>query len=82
MKKTAKIDWVFWLTIRFRPNWFKLFWSTRGSNYMEFQILIFVVSIGMPWLNSTMIYPNYLDENINTINKNNLQSKFSFLIKR
>jgi hypothetical protein len=81
MKKYANVPWVFWFTVRIRRNWFKIFWTARGSNFREFQIWIFQISIGRPWLNSTMTYPDYYDENTKEINDGNLKSKFSILIR-
>lgn len=49
VKSNKKVDWVFWFTIEKRKGWFKKFWKTRGSNFMEIQIYDYKISIGMPW---------------------------------
>ncbi len=49
MSKQTKVTWVFWINLSIRKNWFKFFWKTRGANYLEVQLWIFKLSIGLPW---------------------------------
>lgn len=79
--QTAKVDWVFWISLSFR-NWYKLFWTTRGANFRDIQIGFIRVSIGLPWLNSSMTYQDYLDEHTYKTNSENLNAPLSILIKR
>lgn len=79
-KRIANIPWVFWFTVEFRPKWFKMFWKTRGANFTEIQFLYWKISIGMPWLNSYLSFPDYYDENIHETNKENLKARFSILV--
>jgi len=48
--KTKNYPWVLRLSISIRKDWFSYWWKTRGSNYLEMQIWIFRINIGMPWL--------------------------------
>ena len=41
--------WIFRINISLRTNWFKLFWSIRGANFFEIQLIIFKIQIGIPW---------------------------------
>jgi hypothetical protein len=81
--ETANYPWVFWIDISYRPKWFKWFWSTRGANYIEFQVIIFRISIGMPWIKD-VVSANQRDfgsaKCIHKTNKDNLRNRFSFLI--
>lgn len=83
-KEIANYPWVFWLSIRWRPKWFKRFWKTRGANYSEYQFLWWAISVGRPWLKM------YVDSNrdnygsakyIHDSNKQNLKLLVSFLIR-
>jgi hypothetical protein len=83
-KKISKLPWVFWISISIRLKWFKCFWKTRGSNYVEYQVLIFKISIGRPWLMDAVHShrKNYSSHDyIRDTNKANLKQPFSFLIK-
>jgi hypothetical protein len=79
--KTAKVDWVFWVNVSFR-KWFKPFWTTRGANFRDIQLPFVCISIGLPWLATSMTFPDYLDENTYLANSTNLKQPFSFLVKR
>jgi hypothetical protein len=48
--KISTLPWVFWMHISIRRDWFSYWWKTRGSNFVEFQVWIFCISIGRPWL--------------------------------
>lgn len=51
---TANYPWVFWINISYRPKWFKMFWKTRGANYIEYQVLILKITIGRPWFKGSV----------------------------
>lgn len=53
MKKISNIDWVFWVQIQ-RRDWFKIFWKSRGANFLTLHFLKWHISIGMPWLRSSV----------------------------
>jgi len=81
--KKLNHPFVFWLKISIRKTWFSYWWKTRGANFLEFQVWIFRISIGMPW------YQGYLDSvkkdygSLNTIeesNKGNLKHWLSIKI--
>ena len=83
MDKKSKFPWVFWLSISWRPNWFKYFWSTRGANFYELQIWKFKVSIGRPWILD--VIHNYRKDygtlnHVRETNRLNLKRKASLLI--
>jgi hypothetical protein len=80
-----KHSWVFWINISIRKQWFSYWWKTRGSNHIEFQVWIFKINIGQPWVDSVLKYHlendgslNYIDR----INQDNLKTPFSFLINQ
>jgi len=49
-KELANYPWVFWITIRWRPKWFKFYWKTRCANAVDIQFWKFNIGIGRPWL--------------------------------
>jgi hypothetical protein len=56
LRKTDVIrnfPWVFWVTVE-RRKWFKMFWKSRGANFLNLQIFCFYISIGMPWKKSVL----------------------------
>ena len=66
IQKDQSIDidnfpWIAWLRIEIRRNWFCFFSKTRGSNFMEYQIWIFKISIGMPWKKHVLNYWHQYD---------------------
>ncbi len=81
ISKNANIDWVFWIDISIRKEWFTKFWKTRGANFLEIQFFNLRIGIGMPWLNTYLTYFDYMDENIYKTNIDNAKRRFSFLIK-
>lgn len=84
-KEVANYPWVFWLSVRWRPRWFKKFWGTRGANYAEYQFLWWQISIGKPWL-KMFVDSSQRDygsaKYVHKSNQENLKQTFSFLIKR
>jgi hypothetical protein len=46
---TSKFPWVIWFKVSIRRKWFSYWWKTRGANFLELQVWIFKISIGMPW---------------------------------
>lgn len=79
-----KQPWVFWFRISIRKDWFKYWWKTRGSNYIEFQVWILRISIGLPWHKNVKEY--YLNQygNLNHLDKtnlDNLKAPLTLLIK-
>jgi hypothetical protein len=52
----SKFPWIAWFRIEIRKDWFCFFFKTRGSNFLEFQIWIFKISIGMPWKKHVLEY--------------------------
>lgn len=83
-KEIANYPWVFWLTIRWRPKWFKKFWKTRGGNYLEYQFLWWQISIGRPWLKSNLdskVESYGSAKYVHKTNQDNLKLPFSILIK-
>lgn len=81
-----KFPWVFWINITKRPQWFSYWWKTRGSNYIEFQVWKFSISIGMPWHQSVLNYmasdPLRGLSSAKATNEANQKGKYSFLIGR
>ena len=77
-----RYPWVFWVSISIRKEWFSYWWKTRGSNFIEFQVWIFKINIGMPWQKSPRMYYNKMNElrNMKKTNENCLKAPFSFLI--
>jgi hypothetical protein len=78
-----KQPWVFWFRINIRKNWFSYWYKTRGSNYIEFQIWIIKISIGLPWSENVKKY--FLDQYgnlklLDRVNQNNLKSPLTLLI--
>ena len=83
MKDKIKFPWVLWFSISKRKQWFSYWWRTRGANYVEFQVWIFRITIGMPWINDVLLQhiKDYGDlRNAKKTNKLNLHSWFSFQI--
>jgi hypothetical protein len=80
----ANYPWVFWITIRYRPRWFKRFWESRGANYVEYQLWVFQVIIGRPWLRGP-VESHQRDfgsaKYVHNCNKENLRHWFSFKMK-
>jgi hypothetical protein len=75
--------WVFWIHIKRRPQWFSYWWKTRGANYIEFQVWIFRISIGMPWLKYVLegqLRDYKTLRFAKETNDGNQKMKFSFLI--
>ena len=87
MKKKLPISnypWVFWITIRWRPEWFSFYWTIRGANFRDVQLWKLHISIGRPWLQVLMDshqrdYGSAKD--IHETNKGNLRNRFSILLK-
>lgn len=78
-----KQPWVFWFSISYRPKWFKKFWRTRGTNFIEYQIFFLKISIGRPWLHEEdygLGINTTREDQIKEINKGNLKQPFSLLI--
>lgn len=80
-QELANYPWVFWLQIQYRPKWFSKCWKTRGSNYVEYQIWVFKISIGKPWLKCAVdshqsSYGSAM--HVHKCNKDNLKMSFSF----
>jgi hypothetical protein len=77
MESSKKVGWVFWFTVEKRKGWFKKFWKTRGSNYMEFQIYDWKITIGLPWHKDVIAKANqsYPLEGINHMLKTNEQNR-------
>lgn len=75
--------WVFWISIDIRKNWFSYWYKSRGSNAIEFQVWIFRISIGRPWIKRVLLGQlrdyNSLEYTKET-NNNNLNNPFSFQI--
>ena len=80
----SKIPWVFWINVSIRREWFSYWWKTRGSNFVEYQVWIFKISIGRPWLRSVVESKIRDYGNIDTIletNKTNLNAPLSIVMK-
>jgi len=82
----AKIPFVFYIDVKYCPQWFSYFWKNRGANYFEFQFWKIRVDIGMPWHKSFVenIYHSYNNfDYIHNANSQNLKNGlFSFLINK
>lgn len=81
--KAAKLPWVFWINISIRRKWFSKWWKTRGSNYVEYQLWIFRISIGRPWIQD-VVYRYRKDRgsyaSIRETNEANLRQRFAIKI--
>lgn len=78
-------DWVFWFNVQIRKDWFSFWWKTRGSNFMEIQVWIFKISIGLPWSKIVKEYYLKQDGNLNKLDKvniDNLKGPWTLLIKQ
>jgi hypothetical protein len=84
IRKLSSLPWVFWINISIRREWFSYWWKTRGSNFAEYQVWIFKISIGRPWLRS-VVESKIRDyggvETILKTNEANLKNPISILIK-
>ena len=80
MKTTKKTNWVFWFKISIRRKWFSYWWSTRGANFKEYQIWIFKISIGQPWLHD--VIEQETKGHADNVNSDNKKMSFSRLIKQ
>lgn len=81
--KKSKFAWVFWLSISVRKQWFSYWWRTRGANFSEYQIWIFRITVGRPWIQDYIhsIRKNYSSlDHIRDTNRENLKRPFTFLI--
>lgn len=79
----STLPWVFWMHISIRRDWFSYWWSTRGANFVEFQVWIFCISIGRPWLKSVIeskIHQYGSAYSIKKTNEENLKLPMSILI--
>lgn len=50
----SSYPWVMRFSVKWRPNWFSWFWTTRGSNFRDLQIGPLVFGFGRPWLNTVL----------------------------
>jgi hypothetical protein len=80
-----KYPWIFRISFKIRKNWFSYFYYSRGANFLEIQLWILCISIGMPWSNTYIQchLDNYGD--LNSLRHTNdtfctKDSKFTFLI--
>lgn len=83
-KKNRKVGWVFWIKIEYRKNWFSFFWKTRGANYIEFQIWVFKISIGLPWKKRVVNGYTRVNKHLKIIkdtNENNAKMRFAIHFK-
>lgn len=83
MKKKIICPWVFYINISVRKDWFSYWWSTRGSNFKEFQVWMFKISVGRPW--SQIVLELLMSEYGNIeyamkTNTENLRGPFTILI--
>lgn len=83
-QELANYPWVFWLKISYRPKWFSKWWKTRGSNAVEYQVWVFKISIGQPWLKCAVdahqsSYGSAMY--VHKCNKENLKMPLSFKMK-
>lgn len=56
MKQQAikNFPWILHLKVEVRKDWFSKLWKTRGANYLELQVWIFKITIGMPWIKDVL----------------------------
>lgn len=73
------INWVFWLKISIRKDWFSFYWTTRGANFMNMQLGVLFIDIGLPWKKTfrRSVGDNYIQE----ANKINVLNPWGIAIK-